>query len=72
MSILTESAPSRTTPIAIGTSAARPAGARGTAEDLLLGIVLAVALTIAAVILAAALAAAEAVMRRRPGRSLET
>jgi hypothetical protein len=81
MSIPTESAPSPTTPIAIGTSAARPAGALGIAEDLLLGTALVVAvLTIAAVVLAAALVAAvaEAVMsslpsrRWRLGRSLET
>jgi hypothetical protein len=78
MSIPTESAPSPTTPIAIGTSAARPAGALGIAEDLLLGTALVVAvLTIAAVVLAAALVG-EAVMsslpsrRWRLGRSLET
>jgi hypothetical protein len=64
MSIPTESAPSPTTPIAIGTSTARPAGALGIAEDLLLGTALVAVLTIAAVVLAAALVAAgaEAVM----------
>ena len=64
MSIPTESAPP-TTPIAIGTSVARPAGALGSAEDLLLGTALVVAvLTLAAVVLVAALVAAgaEAVM----------
>jgi hypothetical protein len=80
MSIPTESAPSRTTPIAIRTSAALPAGARRIAEDLLLGtaLVVAVVLTIAAVVVAAALVAAvaEAVMSSLPSRrrrlSLET
>jgi predicted anti-sigma-YlaC factor YlaD len=79
MSMPTESAPSRTTPIAIGTSAARPVGALGTAVDLLLGTALAVVVTIAVVVLAAALVAAiaEAMsplpsLGRRLGRSLQT
>lgn len=76
----TESAPSRTTPIAIGTSAVRSAGALGTAKDLLLGTALVVVVvTIAVVVLAAALVAAMAEamsplasLGRRLGRSLET
>ena len=80
MSTPTESAPSRTTPIAIGTSTARPAGALGIAEDLLLGTALVVVVvTIAVVVLAAAFVAAMAEamsplasLGRRLGRSLET
>jgi hypothetical protein len=75
----TESVPSRTTPITIGTSAARPAGALGIAEDLLLGTALVVVVvTIAVVVLAVALLAAMAEamsplpsLRRRLGRSVK-